>query len=155
MRSDSITVEGYLNDLPEDRREDIETVRKVILKNLPAGYEEVMNWGMITYQIPMETYPDTYNGKPLMYAALASQKNHMAVYLSGIYSEDNRRENFESAYKATGKRYDVGKSCVRFKKLDDLPLPLIGETIASIDVDAFIHQYEKAMSGRKKKVAKT
>ena len=85
MRSNASTVAQYLSELPTDRREAVEAVRQTILDNLPPGYEEVMNWGMITYQVPLETYPDTYNGKPLMYAALASQKNHMAVYLTGIY----------------------------------------------------------------------
>ena len=125
MRSSASTVEEYLAELPEERREAIEAVRQVILKNLPAGYEEVMNWGMITYQVPLETYPDTYNKKPLMYAALASQKRHMAVYLTGIYMDDEARGEFEAAYRATGKRYDVGKSCARFRKLEDLPLELI------------------------------
>ena len=151
MQSEAKTVEQYIKELPEDRKEAIKAVRKVILDNLPEGYEEVMNWGMITYQLPLDIYPDTYNKKPLMYAALASQKNHMAVYLSGIYSSEARRESFESEYKATGKRFDVGKSCVRFRKLDDLPLPLIGETIASMDVDAFIRQYEEARGNGKEK----
>jgi uncharacterized protein YdhG (YjbR/CyaY superfamily) len=144
MRSEAKTVEAYLSALPDERRESIQAVREVILENLPEGYEEVMNWGMITYQVPLETYPKTYNKQPLMYAALASQKNHMAVYLSGIYMDDSSREEFETAYKATGKRYDVGKSCVRFRKLDDLPLPLIGESIAAMDAQAFIDQYETA-----------
>jgi uncharacterized protein YdhG (YjbR/CyaY superfamily) len=151
MQSEAETVEQYINELPEGPRDQIQAIRKVILENLPEGYEEVMNWGMITYQVPLATYPDTYNGKPLMYAALASQKNHMAVYLSGIYSSETRRESFESKYKATGKRYDVGKSCVRFRKLDDLPLPLIGETIASMGVDTFIRQYEDARGIGKEK----
>lgn len=151
MRSNAQTVEEYLDDLPEDRRDVIEQVRTVILKNLPAGFEEAMNWGMIAYQIPLARYPDTYNKEPLMYAGLASQKNYMAVYLSGIYTAERRREKFEKAYKATGKRFDVGKSCVRFRKLDDLPLALIGETIASMSVDHLISVYEDARGVRKRK----
>ena len=151
MRSDASTVEEYLSELPEDRRAAIESVRATILENLPDGYEEAMNWGMFTYQVPLETYPETYNGQPLMYAALASQKNHMAVYLTGIYISDESREEFEEAYRATGKRFDVGKSCVRFRKLDDLPLDLIGETIASVPVDRMIARVEKAGSVRKGK----
>mgnify|MGYP006969412728 CR=1 FL=1 len=81
MQSKAATVEEYLSSLPEDRQEAIEAVRQVILDNLPEGFEETMNWGMITYEVPLETYPDTYNGKPLMFAALASKKNLMAVYL--------------------------------------------------------------------------
>ena len=151
MQSDATTVEEYLSELPDDRRAAIEAVRRTILANLRDGYEEVMNWGMITYQVPLETYPDTYNGQPLMYAALASQKNHMAVYLTGIYMSDAAREDFETAYKATGKRFDVGKSCVRFKKLDDLPLELIGDCIASADVETFVARATRATGGKGKK----
>jgi len=151
VRSDAFTVDQYLSELPDARREAIQAVRQIVLDHLPEGYEEAMNWGMITYQVPLETYPDTYNGKPLMYAALASQKNHMALYLTGIYMDDEARQEFETAYKASGKRYDVGKSCVRFKKLEDLPLPLIGESVAALGVQEFIERVEKAGSTRKSK----
>jgi uncharacterized protein YdhG (YjbR/CyaY superfamily) len=151
VRSEATTAEQYLAGLPDDRREAIEAVRAVILENLPDGYEEAMNWGMITYQIPLETYPDTYNKQPLMFAALASQKNHMAVYLTGIYVSDETRDEFEKAYRATGKRFDVGKSCVRFRKLDDLPLDLIGQTIAAVPVERLIARVEEAGSARKSK----
>jgi uncharacterized protein YdhG (YjbR/CyaY superfamily) len=143
MQSNAKTVKQYISELPDDRKKAITTVRNAILKNLPKGYEEAMNWGMISYQVPLETYPDTYNKKPLMYAALASQKNHMAVYLSGIYMSEKARKKFEAAYKATGKRFDAGKSCVRFRKLDDLPVDLIGESIASIQVDELVTQAKK------------
>jgi len=151
MQSDAETVEQYLDELPEARKEQIEAVRQVILENLPEGYEEAMNWGMITYQVPLEVYPDTYNKQPLMYAALASQKNHMAVYLTAIYMDEQASEAFEDAYRATGKRYDVGKSCVRFRKLDDLPLELIGESIASLSVDEFVAGVQEARSPRKRR----
>ena len=144
MQSDATTVDQYLADLPEGRRDDIEAVRDTILANLPDGYEEVMNWGMITYQVPLERYPDTYNKRPLMYAGLASQKQHMAVYLSAVYSDDTTRDGFLDEYRATGKKLDMGKSCVRFTKLDNLPLDLIGKTIGSVSVAAFIEQYETA-----------
>ncbi len=151
MRSEAKTVEAYLAELPEDRREAISSVRRAIVENLPEGYEEAMNWGMIAYQVPLSVYPKTYNKQPMMYAALASQKNHMAVYLSGIYTEQGRRAAFEEAYKATGMRYDVGQSCVRFKTLENLPLEVIGEAIASLSMDAFIEQYEVArgVAGKK------
>ena len=149
MRSKATTVDGYLAELPADRREAIEAVRGVILENLPGGYVEAMNWGMITYQIPLDMYADTYNGQPLMFAALASQKNHMAVYLTGIYISDEAREQFEAAYRETGKRFDVGKSCVRFRKLDDLPLDLIGDTIASVAGQRLIARVEEVGSVRK------
>ena len=144
MQSAAQTVYEYLDDLPPERLAAIETVRDVILDNLPEGYEEVMNWGMITYQVPLSTYLDTYNKKPLMLAALASQKNHMAVYLTGVYADDDARERFTDSYKATGKRLDMGKSCVRFRKLEDLPVELIGKAIAEFSVDEFIEISEKA-----------
>ena len=149
MRSNASTVEEYLAELPEERRAAIEAVQQVILKNLPGGYEEVMNWGMITYQVPLETHADTYNKKPLMYAALAAQKNHMAVYLTAIYMNEKASREFEEAYIATGKRYDVGKSCVRFKELVDLPLELIGESIASLQVSEFVDRVNDARSARR------
>jgi uncharacterized protein YdhG (YjbR/CyaY superfamily) len=151
MQSEAKTVEEYINALPEERQQAIRKVRKLILENLPEGYEEVMNWGMITYQVPLSVYPDTYNKKPLMFAALASQKNHMAVYLSTIYINEEKRVQFEESYRETGKRYDVGKSCVRFRKLDDLPLPLIGKEIASFSVNDFIEIAKNSVSTRKKK----
>ena len=150
MKSESTTVADYLAKLPPERRQSIEQVREIILKNLPEGYEEVMNWGMITYQVPLEIFPDTYNKKPLMYAALANQKNHMAVYLTGIYMDEKLNQEFEDSYKKTGKRYDVGKSCVRFRKLDDLPLPLIGESIKAMEMEEFVTR-TKGLSARKAK----
>jgi hypothetical protein len=146
MQSDAATVEEYLAGLPPDRGKAIREVRDVILANLPTGYEEAMNWGMITYQVPLDTFPDTYNDRPLMYAALASQKNHMAVYLSGVYSSEADRQAFEAEYRATGKRFDMGKSCVRFRTLDDLPLEVIGRAVAAHDVDTFVHLVEAARS---------
>ena len=143
MQSKANTVKQYLNELPNDRKKAISIVRQTILENLPEGYDEVMNWGMITYEVPLETYPNTYNGKSLMYAALASQKNHMAVYLMGCYMVPEVRNEFEKAYKKSGKQFDVGKSCIRFKKIDDLPLDLLGKTIASMDVNEFIELVEK------------
>ena len=151
MQSEAKTVEEYINALPEERQQAIRKARKLILENLPEGYEEVMNWGMITYQVPLSVYPDTYNKKPLMFAALASQKNHMAVYLSTIYINEEKRVQFEESYRETGKRYDVGKSCVRFRKLDDLPLSLIGKEIASFSVNDFIEIVKNSVSTRKKK----
>ncbi len=136
--------------MPEERREAIKKVRQTILKHLPEGYEEAINYGMITYQVPLAVYPDTYNKKPLMYAALANQKNHMAVYLTGIYMDENLYQDFEKKYRETGKRYDVGKSCVRFRKLEDLPLDLIGESIGAISMEEFIER-TKGLSARKAK----
>ena len=145
MRSTSTTPEEYLAELPDDRREAIERVRDVILQHLPEGYEEAVGHGMLTYSVPLVRHPDTYNGEPLVYAALASQKRNMALYLMGAYADGG--EAFRAAYRATGKRLDMGKSCVRFRTLDDLPLELVGETIASLPVDEFVRRYEQARTG--------
>ncbi|MFC1866238.1 DUF1801 domain-containing protein [Chloroflexota bacterium] len=150
MRSTAKSIEGYLSELPVERKKSLRAVRKIILDNLPDGYEEAMNWGMITYQVPLSIYPDTYNKQPLMYAALASQKNHMAVYLIGIYMDRLMMSDFKSKYIATGKRYDVGKSCVRFRTLEDLPLSLIGEAISKYSVDDFINKWKQLRFIKKK-----
>ena len=143
MHSTANSVEQYLGELPDDRKESLLIVRQTIINNLPSGYEEVMNWGMITYEVPLKIYPDTYNGKPLMYAALASQKKYMSVYLMGCYMVPKIRNKFEKAYIKSGKKLNAGKSCIRFKKVDDLPLKLIGETIASMSVEEFIELAKK------------
>lgn len=148
MQSKATTIEQYLNELPEERKVVISQVRDVILENLPNGYLEVMNWGLITYEVPLSICPDTYNKKPLLYAALASQKNHMAVYLSGVYINEKLRLQFENEYKTTGKKIDMGKSCVRFKKLEHLPLELIGKAIANFEVQEFIEVYKTGRSSK-------
>ena len=144
VRSDATTVAQYLAELDPERRRQIAAVRDVVLANLPDGYEESMNWGMISYEIPLERYPNTYNKQPLGYAALASQKHHMSLYLMALYADPDQEQSFEERYRATGKRYDVGKSCVRFRRIDDLPLDLIAEVIASTSVDEYIARYEAA-----------
>ncbi len=138
MKSDAETVEDYLATLPDDRAEAITTVRETILANLPNGIVETMNWGMISYEVPLELCPDTYNGKPLMFAALASQKRHMAVYLSAVFGDDSEEQWFRDAYVATGKKLDMGKSCVRFTTLDNLPVELIGEAMGRVPIDSFL-----------------
>jgi hypothetical protein len=147
VSSAATTVAAYVAGLPAERRRDIAAVRKTIRANLPKGYREEMQFGMIGYVVPLARYPNTYNGAPLMYAALAAQKNHSAVYLHNIYSDPVLRNWFEAAYAKTGKRMDVGKSCVRFRRLEDLPLALIGEAIARTPVDRYIALYEAARTG--------
>ena len=144
MKSDAATVEEYLASLPEDRRDAIQEVRRVVLEHLPDGYEECMSFGMISWVVPLSRYPDTYNKQPLALASLASQKRHLALYLNNVYSDEDTREWFTSAYEASGKRLDMGKSCVRFKRLEDLPLDVIGEAIARTSVDDFLAFYEAA-----------
>ena len=144
VKSKAMTVKEYISELPAERTNDIKAVRNLIIENLPKGYVETMQYGMITYVIPIDRYPNTYNGLPLGYISLASQKNYMALYLMNVYSNKEIESNFKNRYIASGKKLDMGKSCIRFKKLDDLPLDLIGETIAMTSVDDFIGVYEES-----------
>lgn len=146
-RSTATTVEEYLSELPADRRAVVSKVRETILRHLPKGYRECLAFGMIGYVIPLERYPDTYNKQPLSYVALAAQKSHYAVYLSAVYSDPAALQALEDGFRNAGKKLDIGKSCVRFKKLEDLPLDVIGETVASVPPERFIEIYEKARAG--------
>ena len=137
------TIDDYLDALPEDRREAIEAVQKAIQAGIPDGYAEENRWGMLSWEIPLETYPDTYNAQPLSYVSLASQKKYMSLYLMGIYSDEGNRAWFENAAAERGAKLDVGKSCVRFKKLEDLPLDLVTEAVGRFTVDDYIKTYEK------------
>ena len=144
--SKAATVEEYLAELPEDRREVVSAVRDLVLRNLPEGYRESMAFGMIGYGIPLERYPDTYNGQPLAYAGLAAQKNYYALYLLGAYQDSEQEKQLRETFRAEGKKLDMGKSCIRFKKLDDLPLEALGRIIASTPPEAHIAAYEAARS---------
>lgn len=138
------SVEEYLALLPDDRRTAIGVVRDAILENLPSGYEETLQHGMIAYVIPVTAYPVTYNKMPLLYAALASQKNYMSVHLMNIYGNKDNEAWFVGRYQASGKKLDMGKSCVRFKSLESLPVDLIGEAIARTTVAEYIRIYEES-----------
>ncbi len=138
MQSKATTVSAYLKELPEDRRKAISKVRSVIRKHLPSGYKETMNWGMISYEVPLSVCPDTYNGQPLSYAGLASQKQHMGLYLMGLDSSPSLKKKFEPRLKKEAPRVSSGKSCLRFKKLEDLPLDLVGELISAVPLKEFV-----------------
>jgi hypothetical protein len=146
MQSDAVTVDAYLAELPDDRRPDMEAVRRVILDNLPDGFEEVMQYGMISYVVPLERYPDTYNGEALAVASLANQKRHMSLYLMGVYGDDGTQAWLRERWAATGKKLDMGKACLRFRRLDDLALDIVGEAIARLSVDEFLAMYERSRS---------
>jgi len=149
MQSKATTVKDYIASLPADRREAIETVRKVILKNLDKDYEEGMLYGMIGYYVPHRIYPAGYHcdpTKPLCYAGLASQKNHLSVYLMCIYGSKDQLAWFQKAWKASGKKLDMGKSCIRFKKAEDLALDVIGESIKRVPAKAYIANVEGVLA---------
>lgn len=138
------TPDEYIASLPEDRRKAIAAVRNVVRENLPPGFEEGMQYGMIGWYIPLERFPDTYNGQPLGLAGLASQKNYMSLYLNSVYGDPETERWFKERYAASGKRLDMGKSCVRFTKLEDLPLDVIGDTIARADMGRYLAHYAEA-----------
>ena len=144
VESKETKLDNYLNELPEDRREMMIEIRKVILENLPEGYEERMNWGMISYEIPLETYPDTYNKQPLSYVAVASQKRHMAIYLMGCYMDQEQTKLLHDAFDVMGVKPNMGKSCVRFTKLEKIPLETIGKLVGMMSVDDYIKRYESS-----------
>jgi hypothetical protein len=148
------TVNAYLKELPADRRRVVSAVRKRILEHLPAGYEEGMNFGAITYHIPLKRFPDTYNGQPLCYVALAAQKNFFTLYLMGPYGSPKLRKQLEEAFHKAGKKMDMGKSCLHFRDLNDLPLDAIDEIVASVPAEKWIEVYEMSRRARGKRAKK-
>ena len=154
VQSQAQDVAAYLAELPPERRAIVASVRDVVVAHLPAGYKEATGWGMITYCVPLERYPDTYNRQPLCFAALAAQKNHYSLYLTCAYQDRELEEVLREAFAKAGKKLDMGKSCVRFKRLEDLPLDAIGELIASVPPEAFIASYERAKGPTAKKGGK-
>ena len=148
MRSEATTVKAYLDELPADRAAALSKVRTVVRRHLPAGIVETMRWGMISYEVPLSVVPDTYNGQPLSYAGLASQKNAMSLYLMSVYADEALSTWFADAYRASGKRLDMGKSCVRFRTLDDLPLDLVGQAIGKVTLEEFVARYQQVHRNR-------
>ena len=146
VSSRAATVEEYLAELPPERAEVVAAVRATILDRLPPGYEETMNWGMICYEIPLARYPDTYNGQPLGVVALAAQKRHYALYLNAVYGSPALLEQLRAAYAAAGTRFDMGKSCLRFRDLDGIELDAVGDVLAGVTPEQFIAQYEASRS---------
>lgn len=148
MQSQAKSVEDYLAELPEDRRAAIAAVRKVIRKNLDKDFEEGMQYGMIGYFVPHRIYPPGYHcdpRQPLPFVCLASQKNYLSLYMGCVYASDDEAKRFHEQWAATGKKLDMGKSCIRFKKVEDLALDVIGETIRRMTVKKFIHLYESVI----------
>lgn len=147
VRSAATSVEEYLAELPPERAEVVEEVRRLVLDHLPDGVVETVNWGMICYEIPLERYPDTYNGQPLMFAGLAAQKRHYALYLHSVYADAEVEQALREAYDAAGMKLDVGKSCVRFTRLDQLLPDALADAISAVSVDGYIERYEASRRG--------
>ena len=149
-RSTAATPEEYIASLPDDRREAVATVREVVNRNLPPGYEEGIAYGMIGWWVPLETFPDTYNGQPLGLAGLASQKNYISLYLNTVYGNREEEAWFKQRYAESGKKLNMGKSCLRFRRLEEVPLDVIGETIARADLDRTLAHYAEARGSSRK-----
>jgi len=142
MQSKATTVAAYLDELPPERRAVVSTVRDLVLRHLPAGYQETMAFGMIGYGVPLADYPNTYNKQPLAYAGLAAQKRHYALYLMDVHENGEDEGRLREAFARAGKTLDMGKSCLRFTALDDLELDAIAAVIARTPPAAFIARYE-------------
>lgn len=158
MQSNAKTVPEYLESLPAERKQIMIDLRKAIRKNLPMGFEETMMYGMIGYVVPLKTYPNGYHvtpDQPLPFMNLASQKNHIAVYHMGLYS-DELLNWFQSEWNARSKKkLDIGKSCIRFKNPTEVPVDLIGELASKLTPEKWISQYEQRLQATKpKKTAK-
>lgn len=152
--STAATPDEYIASLPDDRREAVARVREVINRNLPPGYQEGIAYGMIGWWVPLETFPDTYNGQPLGLAGIASQKNYISLYLNTVYGSPSEEAWFKQRYAESGKKLSMGKSCLRFRHLGDIPLDVIGETIARADLDRTLAHYAEARgSSRKSRAA--
>ena len=147
MPKQPTNADEYVAALPPDRRQAIEAVRGEINRRLPKGYEEGFHYGMISWCVPHRLYPAGYHCDPkqgLPFAALSSGKASMSLHLMSVYGSEPLRKWFESEWNKTGKRLDMGKACVRFKRLEDIPLPLIGETVAKVPVAEYVRAYEAA-----------
>jgi uncharacterized protein YdhG (YjbR/CyaY superfamily) len=149
MRSSASTVAEYMESLPAERRKEMAAVRRAVRRHLPKGYEEAMNWGMVTWQVPLRRHPHTYNKQPLCYAALASQKQYCALYLMGCYAVPGQLARLRAAFEASGTKMDMGKSCLRFTRAADLPLDVIGDIIGAFSPEAWVELAERARSAHR------
>ncbi len=157
MSDKPTTVAQYLKGLPKERRDALQAIRKVINDNLDRGFKEGIQYGMPSWFVPHSVYPAGYHcdpKQPLPYVGLASQKNHMGLYLFCVYAAPGEWESFRKAWLATGRKLDMGKSCVRFKKLEDVPLDVVGDLIKRTTVKKFVAHYESAIGPGKKTAAK-
>jgi len=152
MQSKATTVPAYLASLPADRKAAIEAVRKVILANLDKGFEEGMQYGMIGYYVPHAIFPAGYHcdpKQPLPFAGLASQKGHMSLYIMGIYGHAPLREWFQAAWAKTGKRLDMGKACIRFKKIEEVPLEVVGDAFRRMTLKGYVSAYTEQLASQR------
>lgn len=160
MTSKAATVAEYISQLPQDRRDAVEKLRSVFRKNLDKGFEEGMQYGMIGYYVPHRLYPAGYHcdpKQPLPFAGIASQKNYLSIYIACLYGSADHLRRFQEEWAKTGKKLDMGKACIRFKRIEDAPLDVIGRAIARVPMKAFIAYYESAIRdmGKQRKKSET
>ena len=148
MSSTASTVAEYLAELTPERRRDVSTLRRVIKATIPKGYQEAMNWGMITYQVPIKTSGPTYNKQPLAAVALAAQKNNISIYLLSIYASKKLTKEFQKRWSASGKKLDMGKSCIRFRSLEHADLETIAWAASLLTPKEFVEMYKDARASR-------
>jgi hypothetical protein len=145
--SSSTSIAAFLDKLSPERQREVERVRKVLRRHMPAGYEEVISKNMLVYQVPLELYSDTYNKQPLWYAALASEKSYLSLHLMPIYGDKGHERRLKEGFKSAGKKLDMGKACIHFKTADELELDVIGEIVASTPPERWV---EFAKSARRR-----
>lgn len=141
VSSAALTVEQYLMELDEPRKSEITEILNLLRKSLPEGFDEVMAWGMIVFQVPFSVSGPTYNNQPLAAVALASQRNYISVYLTSVYASEQLTEEFRQRWSRNGKKLDMGKSCVRFKYLEDADLDTIAWAVSLFDPKQIVEQY--------------
>lgn len=147
MQTDARTVQEYLATLDDERRAHVEPVYRTLHEAMPGGYQEVLAWGMITWSVPLETFPDTYNREPLAFVALAAQKRHNAIYLMGLYPDSQEAQDFRARWTADGRKLDMGKSCLRYREIADLRLDLLADVVAATPPERLIALHQRARAG--------
>ena len=157
MKSKATTIKAYLAELTPERREAVQAVRAAMLKKLPKGYKEIVQSGAIGYVVPHSVYPPGYHcdpSQPLPFAGLASQKNHIGIYLMCVYADPEHEKWFKAAWLKSGNKLNMGKSCVRFTKIENVPLDVVTEAIRRVPVKKFIEFYERSVPAAAKRAGK-
>jgi hypothetical protein len=149
------TVAKWIAGLPEDRRPIVSKLRALLKRRVPKGYRESILWNAITYAIPLEHFPDTYNGQPLCYAALGSHKSHLSLYLMCVYGNETQNKKLQDGFRKAGKKLNMGKACIRFRALEDLPLDVIGDIVSAVPPEKYLEIYRKSREGRAGKAQAT
>ena len=144
------SVADFLSTLPADRRHEVERVRRVIRTHLPPGYVETLAKGMIVYEVPAAIYPDTYNGHPLWYVALASERRYLSLHLMAVYGSPALAKRLQDGFAAAGKELKMRKACINFKRADDLALDTVGEIVAAVPLETWVNIAKSARSKKRR-----